>query len=499
MSTSRRKLEKQLERASNYAEWRAAALTLDRKTGAERWKLMDRSRRYDYTSIRIRLDRLRELRARQDNIGLLFNLNEGIHGNMGGMGSSRLYGRALYGTKKLVSDYVKEINDALLYLARPEVDDISLAEKIDFFHRASQCYGSSALMLSGSGSLLYFHVGVVKALWENGLLPKVLSGSSGGAMIAAIAGTHRPDELQHMFEPSFLLEEVKRESSLWDRLSSLRPQPLAPERLREVLERLVPDLTFQEAYNLTGLQINVSVAPAETHQSSRLLNAIASPNVFIRDALMATTAVPGVYPPVMLTAKNVHGERQPYLRTRRWVDGAVSDDLPARRLGRLYGVNHFIVSQTNPLVLPFVRDDDGRPRNFLSGYGYAAGVAARAFINAGLDSMSGMLARVPTLERMANVSRSVINQRYTGDINIMPSYRLVDPRKLLALRSEEEVMELIRAGERAAWPKLEMIRLQSMIGRTLDGILVDIEQGLIDDAGVEPQMPAAARLQVANG
>jgi hypothetical protein len=38
-----------------------------------------------------------------------------------------------------------------------------------------------------------------------------------------------------------------------------------------------------------------------------------------------------------------------------------------------------------------------------------------------------------------------------------------------------------------------------MIGRTLDGILVDIEQGLIDDAGVEPQMPAAARLQVANG
>lgn len=470
-----RQLEKQMSRAQSYAEWREAAAQHDEVSGALRWKQMDQSRRYDYLSIRIRLDRIRELRARHDNLGLLFTLNEGIHGNMGGMGNAKLYGRAVLGTKRLVTDYVSEINHALKHLAKPEVDDISLEDKLDFFNRASHCYGRSALMMSGSGSLLYFHVGVVKALWEEDLLPSVLSGSSGGAVIAAIVGTHKPEELAHMFEPEFLLAEVHKEASVWDRLSSVRPRALAPERLREVLERLVPDLTFQEAAAQSDVHINVSVAPAETHQTSRLLNAVASPNVYIHDALMATTAVPGVYPPVMLMAKNVHGERQPYLESRKWVDGAVSDDLPAKRLSRLYGVNHFLVSQTNPLVLPFISDgtvaqSPGRA------YMNALGSAGRAFVNASLENMKKPLSRNPMLERMATMTRSVMNQRYTGDINIIPDYRLVDPRKLLSLRSEQEVLDLIRAGERATWRRLEMVRVQSMISRTLDRIVPELEQ-----------------------
>ena len=38
-------------------------------------------------------------------------------------------------------------------------------------------------------------------------------------------------------------------------------------------------------------------------------------------------------------AKNQHGERQPYLPTRKWVDGSIADDLPAKRLQRLYSTN----------------------------------------------------------------------------------------------------------------------------------------------------------------
>ena len=49
---------------------------------------------------------------------------------------------------------------------------------------------------------------------------------------------------------------------------------------------------------------------------------------------MASCAVPGVFPPVMLMAKTQHGERQPYLPTRKWVDGSIADDLPAKRLQR---------------------------------------------------------------------------------------------------------------------------------------------------------------------
>ena len=105
-----------------------------------------------------------------------------------------------------------------------------------------------------------------------------------------------------------------------------KPPLLVTGRIKEhCVNRLIPDLTFQEAYEKTGRQISITVAPAEPHQRSRLLNAITSPTVFVRSAVMASCAVPGVFPPVTLMAKNVHGEAQPYLPTRRWVDGSIAE------------------------------------------------------------------------------------------------------------------------------------------------------------------------------
>ncbi|WP_264158781.1 DUF3336 domain-containing protein, partial [Staphylococcus aureus] len=71
------------------------------------------------------------------------------------MGRSALYHRARFGTKKLVEDYVDEIVDALELLGDHDMTEISLEEKLDFFRRAQHCFGQSALMLSGSGMLLY--------------------------------------------------------------------------------------------------------------------------------------------------------------------------------------------------------------------------------------------------------------------------------------------------------------------------------------------------------
>ena len=52
--------------------------------------LRDQTDLYDYLTIRTRIDKLRSLRANHDDHGLLFALNEGIHGNMGGMGNFTL-------------------------------------------------------------------------------------------------------------------------------------------------------------------------------------------------------------------------------------------------------------------------------------------------------------------------------------------------------------------------------------------------------------------------
>jgi TAG lipase/steryl ester hydrolase/phospholipase A2/LPA acyltransferase len=472
---SSRSLKKALAQATSYEEWKAAARALDERTGVDRWKLIEQSERYDYVSIRVRLDELRAMRARQDNRGLLFTLHEGIHGNMGGMGRQSLYDKTLFGTKKLITDYVDEIVSALEYLADPKTDDISFEEKLDFFRRADHCFGRSAFMMSGSGSLFYFHIGVVRALCREGLMPNVLSGSSGGAFVGALLSTHAKSELDGLLDPVRLVEQMEELTGHYRSRSAIRPRLMRIDEITRIIEAMIPDMTFDEAYKLTGRELNISIAPAEKHQKSRLLNAITSPNVFIREAVLASAAVPGVYPPVTLAARNHLGEKQAYLPSRKWVDGSVSDDMPAKRLARLYGVNHYIVSQTNPHVVPFMADGKKRD-DTLSQIKDAYVTTARAWMNASASAVEKPLSYSPTLTRWSTVALSVLNQDYIGDINILPENRIFNPFKVLAYLSKEELLELVSAGEKATWPRMEMIRIQTRISRKLASILADYDE-----------------------
>lgn len=468
-------LDKQMQEAQSYAEWKEAALAHDDLTGMTRWKQMDQTQMYDHVGIRSRLDRLRGLRAKHDHHGLLFALNEGIHGNMGGMGKASLHARAKFGTKQLVGDYVDEICEALEIIATIDEATIPFAEKLDFFKRASHCYGRTALMLSGGGALGHFHAGVVKTLVEHDVLPSVISGSSAGSINAAVIGCHPKDELDKMFAPAFMTVEAMQEARFIDHLIGHRQAQIDVHELEEMVARLVPDLTFAEAFARTGVSINISIAPSERHQTSRLLNAITSPNVFIRKAVMASCAVPGVFPPVMLTAKNVHGDSQPYLPTRKWIDGSVSDDLPAKRLARLYGVNHYIASQINPIVLPFI-SDPVQAKGLRGVYLELLRTLAKEGVRGTQQLAQRYSRQFPRVNMVIGMIASITLQTYTADINIFPGFRYFDPRKLLSHLSEEEVLALIKEGERSTWPKIEMIRVCSKIGRTLDRILVDFKQ-----------------------
>ena len=466
-----------MDAAESYDEWRAAAIAHDRASGLHKWVESDESKHFDYASIRRRLERLRRLRKSKDYARLLFALNEGIHGNIDGMGSRALYGKAKFGTKRLIMEYVDEVADALELLASDAASDIPFDDRLDFFRRAQHCYGVSAFMMSGAGSLLFFHVGAVKAMWLEGILPDVLSGSSGGAIVGSLVGTLSNRDLETMFEPENLVHEIERDQGLLRHLEVIRPEVASVAEVRKVLYRLIPDLTFQEAFEKTGRHLNVSIAAAEKHQTSRLLNSITTPNVYVREAVMASAAVPGFFPPVRLAAKNDKGRRQPYLRSRKWVDGSLSDDLPAKRLSRIYGVNHFIVSQVNPHVFPFVTDTR-RESGVLATLRTAGSRTVREWLNAGATLFEKPLSWNATINRLANTGLSIINQDYVGDINILPDKRLFNPMKILAHRSVEEIVELIAMGEKATWPKIEMIRVQTTISRKLDRILRDFEQAV---------------------
>ena len=474
--TMSKALERKMAEAETYAQWQEAAQAYDERNGLQRWKQSEKSRHYDYASIQRRLDTLKEMREANDNQGMLFTLNEGIHGNLGGMGSSSLYQKAKFGTKQLIVDYVEEVSSTLEHLAQPKVKGISMREKVDFFNRAHLCFGQSALMFSGSGTFLFFHVGVLKALWEQELIPDVISGSSGGALIAAVAGSRKHKDLGAIFEPEFLEFEDEMKNIIRN-LAPGKKRNLRKNDLMKIIERIIPDITFEEAYQLSGLKINISVAPFEHHQKSRLLNAITSPNVMLREAVLASCCIPGVFPPVSLAAKNVKGDRVPYLPQRKWVDGSLSDDLPMKRLSRLYGVNHFIVSQTNPLILPFLNAEK-RNRSLISTVSNTALNTMKDWGLAASHLMQKPFKDNSYASKFINGYIALVSQTYTGDINILPSSRFLSPAQILASRSSEEVIELLTEGQRATWPTIERIRIQTHISRTLNRLIDEIDQGV---------------------
>ena len=199
-----KRIEKAMNQAESYAHWSELAQEHDQLTGADLWRETDASRRYDSASIGKRLKRLRSLRKKGDDHGLLFALNEGIHGNMAGMGQAALYQRARCGTKILIEEYIAEICDALEYLSPSDFPGIPWSERLEFFQRASHCYGRSALMLSGGGTLGYFHFGVLKSLVEQQLCPVVISGASAGAFVAAVFGTRTDEEYLQLFDENYL-------------------------------------------------------------------------------------------------------------------------------------------------------------------------------------------------------------------------------------------------------------------------------------------------------
>ena len=460
------KLDEQMAQANSYDHWLSLAEEHDRLTDADVWRYNDDSSLYDANSISTRLQRLRRLRKKQDDHGLLFALNEGIHGNMAGMGQAQLYRKAKAGTKHLIEDYINEIRDALVYLSPLKFPGIPRAERVEFFQRASHCYGRSALMLSGGGTLGYFHFGVLKTLIEQELCPVVISGASAGAFVAAIVGTRTDAEYLELFEDNYLARALT-ENRGNVKIGFGKNNNIDMRVIKREMAKMIPDMTFQQAYEKTGRCINITISPAEPNQTSRLLNHITSPTVTIRSAVLASSALPGVFPPVQLQARNVDGDIQSYLPSRRWIDGSFSQDLPAKRLARMYGVNHFIVSQVMPGV---ARNSETRPglRNIISD---ASMAATKTIVRSSLDIAQRYTTVGPRMGTAMNALNALIDQRFTGDINILPGYGVSSLRNLLKMLTEEEMAELILAGERSTWPKVPIIRSTTRIGRALDQIL----------------------------
>lgn len=471
-----------LRLALSYEEWTARAHALDQLSGRAKWRLRERSRLYDHAMIRSRLDRLRALRAAGDSRGLVFAIEEGVHGNLGGMGKPVLYSKAYFGTKRLIHDFVDTVCDTLEYLDGLPEDELPTALKLDLFSRASHCYGRSGLMMSSGGMLMFFHFGVAKALFEEGVLPTVISGSSAGAIVAAVIGSRSDEELRGFLTPDNIFFGEPWQPNLLERTTGLR-RLFGSTSFDATFDRLIPDLTFREAFLRSGRNISISVSPCERHQTPRLLNAITSPHVLIRSAVRASCAVPGLFEPVQLLARDADGNTVPYLKSR-WIDGVFAADLPAKQLARLYGTNHYIVSYINPVLMPMFRDHK-LEANYAKPLLDLAKSSARGLLKS-TDVMLGKYLPTSSAGTVNKIIHDLLSQQYTGDINITPERRLVSPLKLVSPMTRREIGEMLLEGQRQTWPRIEMIRMSSRISRTLSTILARYRTG----AGFSLSAPA---------
>ncbi|KAH7179847.1 acyl transferase/acyl hydrolase/lysophospholipase [Fusarium flagelliforme] len=475
-----------MQNAETHAQWEAAAKELDSLEGNDEWKRDASTGDYNPELIQERLDALDDARTKCDVHTMMHLIRTALSRDLGGMDNVDLYRHSYSGTKHLIERYVESTIksiDAVVTQSRLDqsIENRDLLEGILF---ARQSYGRSALLLSGGGTFGMSHIGVLKALFEAKLLPRIISGASAGSIVCAAMCTRTDEEIPLLIEEFpygdlAVFEDPSGQDGVWNNLRRLLTEGSWSDikHLTRVMRGLMGDMTFQEAYNRTRRILNICVSTASMYELPRLLNYVTAPNVMIWSAVAASCSVPLVFNAAPLLVKDpITGEHQPWNPTpQRWIDGSVDNDLPMTRLSEMFNVNHFIVSQVNPHVVPFLAKDDHlspvrkpEPTQQTAGDQYDWLWTMTSLARDEALHRLHFLAELGIMPNLATKFQSVLSQKYSGDINILPEMGLNDLPRLLRNPSPEFMMRACLMGERATWPKLSRVRDRCAIELALD-------------------------------
>lgn len=388
---------KQLKNVESYNEFKLVGTEIDRLTNMDLWRQNFVSKHYDYILLNDRMELLREARLNEDARLIMSLLRSGLIRNFGGIAQKRLYTKSYLGTKFKIQEYITEVLECLNYInasIQSEANDDYIMNskqlKIDFFHDARQLFGCTALILQGGSLFGLCHLGVVRALYFKGLLPRVIGGSAVGAAVASLVCTLTDtelipilvsitdvmgdvDRLNHDVDERYgnVIENVVRKGYSQDILIFLK-----------FVRDTIGDLTFEEAYLKTQKILNIVVHPTNRAVPS-LLNYITAPNVIIWTAIYASIGTGVLSDNIQLYVKDFNDEMVPiapnldisylkpqdvnnlhhYFRRKRNGDqggrssAQLLDNSPYTRLTELFNVNHFITSLARPYLAPMISND----------------------------------------------------------------------------------------------------------------------------------------------
>ena len=345
-----------LHSTEDYEIWSKCAKRVDNMLDFEAWRQKEESPEYDWETIRQTVQKSRTLRETNDIPGMMHLLASCPH--RGALLSDGLL-KYMTGTKELIDEYFTEVEQLSEIIVN--TPSVKAQEKYVLFKRVAQYHGRTALMLSGGAALGMYHIGVMKALWQADLLPRVITGASAGSIIGAFICSRPSEEVEAMFKKSDIGESLREMNLNLDAFEPFSPEKAVRRmfwrllsggalmdvgRLHECIKSNIGDITFSEAYEVSGRVLNVTVTSTREAQTTLILNYLTAPNVLVRTAVCASCAVSGVFEPVELLAKTAAGRIVPYCPSRqRWCDGSINMDLPVKRIAELFNINYVIISQ----------------------------------------------------------------------------------------------------------------------------------------------------------
>lgn len=468
------RLRTKLRQAQSYEEWKKTALQLDEVLELDRWKKSPCNAYYDSTSLLKILTSLERSRLKDDAENVQEILEVCLRANFAGIESTRLYSQTHLGTKALIESYVDEVERSIRYLRNTPI--ITPQVKTAFFRRAVKNFGTTALCLSGGGTFGYYHLGVIKALVAERLLPTVITGASAGSLVAALVCTRTDEELDRLLVPELadMITGAEESISVW-----LPRMIKTGARFDTVLWAkkscffTMGSMTFLEAYERTGRILNVSVIPHDLHSPTTLLNYFTAPNCVIFSAILASAAVPFVMSPVVLLDKKRDGSVRPWGLQGKHKDGSLRVDVPLESLHLYFNTSFPIVSQVNPHVHLFFfrpRGAPGRPVVHRKGRGWRGGFLLSAIEQYMKIELIKNLRVIRDLELLpaefgGQTFTAVFLQRFEGTLTIWPRSRFKDWLNILEDPDREELARMIEVGQRATWPNIRMIDHRMRIER----------------------------------
>ncbi|KAJ3322361.1 hypothetical protein HDV06_003081 [Boothiomyces sp. JEL0866] len=446
--------------SESYAEWTKYAIQLDSMLELDDWKSSNHPETIFDEPLLIKITNRMHRFQLSKATSQLCDIMEysACKNDLAGVEHEALYSRCYFGTKDTVNEYVSQVLDSLKYL--DGCKDLDSQQKAVLFKRLSISYGRTALCLSGGATLGYFHLGVLKSLWEQKLLPDIISGTSAGSMMAAMVCCRTDEELKRdIFVPELANRINCCKLGIYERFANFVKHGtlFTAEHFREAARWFCKeDMTFLEAYKLTGKILNIT-----------LLNYINTPHVTIASATVASSAVPGVLPPCELFRKTLDGKIVPYRDDGKlWRDGSMKSDIPEKELQQQFRVRHIIVSQVNPHVFLFffhAKGSAGAPPSHRDGKGWRGGYIASSIVKYHKLELQKWVTFIRDADLFpyffdADFSNLWV-QGFEGNTTItMDTPSLKNLFNLIYDPDVDTLQDYMKRGELQTWPKIVMIR-----------------------------------------